>query len=139
MSPPARPLLDRFWEKVQTGEGCWQWTGSLARGGYGSIGFEGHTLRAHRVAYEALVGPIPEGLVLDHLCRNRGCVNPTHLEPVTLHENLLRGEPANRTHCPAGHAYTAQNTWMWHGKRKCRECGRLRQRRAYYRQKAAAA
>ncbi|WP_414654556.1 HNH endonuclease signature motif containing protein [Intrasporangium sp.] len=75
------------------------------------------------------MGPIPEGLVLDHLCRNRACCNPAHLEPVTIRENILRGEPANRTHCPHGHAYTPENTRIDNNMRSCRTCIRERARR----------
>ena len=99
--PRKTPLADRFWSKVQKQEsGCWIWTGTRTRdGGYGQIRLPGlyapliGPMRlAHRVAYELLVGPIPAGLVLDHLCRNRRCVNPAHLEPVTQRVNIQRGE-----------------------------------------------
>lgn len=89
-----RPLEERFWEKVEKRgpDECWEWGGTVADG-YGRFregGFGSSPVRAHRVAYKLLVGPIPEGLVLDHLCENRGCVNPAHLEPVTNRENLRR-------------------------------------------------
>ena len=89
--------------------GCWEWVGPKDRDGYGKAHSEGRTLVAHRAAYEVLVGPIPAGLTLDHLCRNRACINPTHLEPVTLLENVNRS-PLRRfnveTHCAQGHEYT---------------------------------
>jgi hypothetical protein len=89
---------------------------------------------AHRVSYELLVGPIPQGLQLDHLCRNRRCINPAHLEPVTSRENTMRGETvaaanASRDHCPSGHPYSDSNTIaLGKGGRKCRECDRTRGR-----------
>jgi hypothetical protein len=89
-------LLPRFWARVHHDDGCWMWTGTLNKG-YGMFSFGGKTRRAHRFAYEALVGPIPEGLALDHLCRNPACVNPAHLEPVTWRENVYRGAQAKLT------------------------------------------
>lgn len=100
----TRPLLERLWERVDKTETCWVWTGPTTDG-YGVIGAGGRggaTLRTHRVAYEALTGPIPDGLEVDHLCKVRNCVNPAHLEPVTSAENLRRAF-ADHTHCPRGH------------------------------------
>jgi 5-methylcytosine-specific restriction endonuclease McrA len=106
---------------------CWEWGGRIAPNGYGVI--EVHTVdnkrrsrRAHRIIYESYVGAIPDGLQLDHLCRNRGCVNPAHLEPVTNHENHRRGLRASKTHCPAGHAYSGDNLVLTKRGRKCRAC-----------------
>jgi len=98
---------------------------------------------AHRAVYEALVGPIPKGLSLDHLCRNRACVNPEHLEPVSLVENVMRGVSphavnARKTHCAHGHAFTAENTYMVRGERVCRACGRERSRTYIARKRATA-
>ena len=90
---------------------------------------------AHRVAYELMRGPIPDGLTLDHLCRNVGCVNPDHLEPVTMKENILRGyspaaQAARRDECAHGHAYTPENTYRYaNGSRRCRICQRAAQAR----------
>lgn len=131
MSPAFRPLAERFWEKVdKTDDGCWLWTAAKDSGGYGSIGLgaNGAIGSAHRVSYELNVGPIPEGLHIDHLCRNPACVNPAHLEPVTNRENVLRGlRGVLKTHCPRGHEYTPENTLTYpaEGRRRCRICKAL--------------
>jgi len=126
--PKAIPLAVRVWKRITKTDTCWLWAEPL-RAGYGMIKNEGgRPVGAHRVVYELLVGPIPDGLHLDHLCRVRNCVNPTHLEPVTRRENILRGESfaaANRakTHCPQGHEYNGMNTRVSQsGKRHCRPC-----------------
>jgi hypothetical protein len=135
VEPPSE--AERFWDKVDlgTGVGCWIWTGSEAGGdGYGGFWSNGRTVRPHRWAYEHLVGPIPDDLPLDHLCRVRLCVNPAHLEPVTVAENLYRSDaPAavNRmkTHCLRGHQLTGENLYVRpNGQRQCRTC-----QRGYYR------
>ena len=117
-----------FWAKVNKSEGCWEWTGARQPAGYGTVRVLNRTCLAHRVAYESLVGPIPDGLHLDHLCRNPSCVNPAHLEPVTNRENITRGLCAVRgTHCKRGHEFTPENTYNVPktGQRQCRECVRL--------------
>lgn len=119
----------RFWNKVDASGDCWEWMGAIHKLGYGRFGItQGVQWQAHRFAYTELVGPIPEGLHLDHLCRNRSCVNPDHLEPVTAAENTLRAKPGSRnaakTHCPRGHAYDDENTIRRNGKRFCRACAR---------------
>jgi hypothetical protein len=89
-----RTAEDRFWENVDGSGDCWEWTGTKLPTGYGKLSVNQHKIYAHRYAYELLVGPIPEGLELDHLCRNRPCVNPDHLEPVTHAENNRRARLA---------------------------------------------
>ncbi|WP_370420357.1 HNH endonuclease signature motif containing protein [Streptomyces sp. QH1-20] len=121
--------VDRFLARVtDTPAGCWQWTGYLMPNGYARITIDGQRQYAHRVAFEAFVAPIPDGLVIDHLCRNRGCVNPSHLECVTQRINVLRGEShaaarARQTECLRGHRFDAANTYIaGNGTRKCRRC-----------------
>ena len=114
--------------------GCWEWVGSHTGAGYGKIWRGGKLKMAHRVTYEEAKGPIPVGLTLDHLCRNRGCVNPDHLEPVTHRVNLLRGRSpsaicAKKTHCHKGHLFDTANTYLTlDGKRSCRSCHRAAER-----------
>jgi hypothetical protein len=129
---PAVPLNERFWSKVDRNADneCWPWKASLRMNGYGQFMLAGHNVAAHRLAYEMVVGPIPEGLDLDHLCRNRTCCNPAHLEPVTRRENARRGiKGVLTTHCPQGHPYDEANTRITrNGWRSCRACGRERAR-----------
>ena len=117
----------QVFSKIIVGDDCWEWKGMPKSGGYHQIKVGGRNLMAHRVVYELLVGPIPEGLQLDHLCRNRWCVRPDHLEPVTPKENKRRGITVNetKTHCPRGHAYNEENTYRFpDGSRRCRACRR---------------
>lgn len=129
-------LPANFWKDVhpEPNTGCWLWGLSLTAEGYGRYRVRGDTY-AHRLAWTALRGPIPDGLYIDHLCRNRACCNPEHLEPVTARENVLRS-PHHRwkTHCLRGHAFMEENTlWRFDKRsgqmqRKCRECDRMRKR-----------
>jgi len=86
------PILDRFFSHIELDGSCWAWTGYVSPNGYGQMGDNRRIHYVHRWAYEHFIGPIPEGLVIDHLCRNRRCVNPAHLEPVTAEENWRRGD-----------------------------------------------
>ena len=135
-----RPAFDRFIEKaILKPSGCIEWTGGLNGVGYGQFSDPRTSNRsegkvyAHRWSYEYFVGPIPDGLHLDHLCRNPKCVNPSHLEPVTPRVNILRGvgmsaKHATKTHCPAGHPYAGDNLYIHptKGYRACRICGKER-------------
>jgi hypothetical protein len=128
------PVEERFVAKIKYVADCWLWTSTLTPRGYPCFWFEGKQWRAHRVAYVLFVGPIPGDLPLDHLCRNRSCVNPSHLEPVTIRENVLRGiglsaANARKTHCKRGHEFTTDNTYMQDGTRQCRACRAFRDRR----------
>ena len=117
------PVEERFWSKVEKTDTCWLWTASLQSTGYGQISVDRRPRLAHRVAYEMLVGPIPAGLELDHLCRNRACVNPDHLEPVTHKVNMLRSPHVGVTHCKKGHEFTSASTYTRpNGLRLCRIC-----------------
>jgi hypothetical protein len=135
----------RFWSYVEKTEDCWLWRGSKSNLGYGHIqigGAAGRLVSVHRLAYEWLVGPIPEGLELDHLCRIRNCVNPAHLEPVTRGENIRRSslqEAAKAaTRCVAGHPFDEVNTLIRpNGTRRCRECARRRSRESERHRRAA--
>ncbi len=141
------PESDRFETFVDRSSpnGCWEWTGGLTgrtgndpnAGGYGRFRSGNRTVLSHRFAYEFYVGPIGEGLTIDHLCRNRKCCNPEHLEPVTHHENVLRGESlfainARKTHCIHGHEFTRENTKLVYragtARRLCKECKRASNR-----------
>lgn len=139
----------RFWAKVdKSADGCWRWTGCTQKPGYGRFRGDGETVYAHRYSFELHKGAIPARFVIDHVCRNPGCVNPDHLEAVTNRENTMRGTaPAKArvsikiarlarvasmraiVHCPQGHAYDKANTrYRQDGRRRCAECYRQRAR-----------
>jgi hypothetical protein len=137
-----RPIEDRFWSNVEVGHpaGCWWWAGRVGTNGYGVFALGPRVLGrvyAHRFAYETLVGIIPPGRQPDHLCRNRLCVNPDHLEVVTPGENTRRGGPARRTHCKRGHLLAGGNLYIGNGRRSCRKYRAMLARRYYYRKRAA--
>lgn len=123
----------RFWSKVAlpNGEGCMLWTGAVNGKSYGYMSVENRLIRVHRITYTLANGPIPEGLVIDHLCRVRHCVAPLHLEAVTQQENILRGDLRRGDHCPQGHAYEGDNLYVRPGtdRWECRTCHRESQRR----------
>lgn len=156
MGKKGQPLAERLMEKVRvTDAGCWEWIGTRDQRGYGMI-FRGNCgsatasmgrgswLRAHRVSYELHVGAIPNGLQLDHLCRNKWCVNPLHLEPVTSRQNTLRGEApaaqnARKTSCDRGHPLFGDNLFIENGgRRRCRACHNANKRAARARAAAGA-
>ncbi len=139
MPVTPRDPEERFWEKVgpPTAAGCLPWEGATTPKGYGRFWFGGRTAMAHRFAYELIHGPVPEGLVIDHLCRVRHCVNAEHLEAVTPRENVVRGDsPAlmrafrsGLSACQQGHEFTTENTRIGTGGRRvCRTCERAYQR-----------
>lgn len=152
VAPPLRSLEKRLWAKVGKGglNECWLWQGGKSNGyGYINLGPGLGQDLVHRVVYRMLIGPIPEGTALDHVCHNadehcrggadclhRSCVNPRHLEPTTLGDNVLRGrgitaQNARKTHCPAGHPYDEVNTYLRpDGARECRACSRVKNRYA---------
>ena len=128
----------RFWAKVRLGDdGCWEGTGARSAGGYGYFWWQGSHLRSHRLAYSLLIGPIPSGLTIDHLCRVRACVRPSHLEAVTMRENILRGFGAtainaSKTHCNKGHPLSGANLYLRpDGGRRCLACKLAFDRAAY--------
>lgn len=135
----ALPLPLEFTRRLEVNRlGCWVWTGPLVSG-YGRVKHEGRQQSVHRIVFEAARGPIPHGLTLDHLCCNRACANPAHLEPTTVRENILRGrglaaQNHRKTHCKHGHLLGGQNlTLDRRGARVCRECRRRRKKASYAR------
>lgn len=156
--------IRRFFEQIaELPDGCWMWTGATCSLGYGRFSVHGISNPAHRYSYQLLIGDVPPGLEMDHLCRMRECVNPFHVEPVTHAENMRRSSlaykrdpesfrhhlwdrshvrrPGNgvplRTHCSRGHEFSAANTYILKGSRYCRACNCLRSRAARLKRKGA--
>lgn len=141
-------LPQRFWDKVvpESETGCWLWVGYTMPGGYGQCRYEGKAALVHRITYDTLVGSIGPEKQIDHLCRQRSCVRPDHLEMVTHRENLLRGvgwsgENSRKSHCPRGHELAGNNlarsVWINYGHRKCRTCENARVREYNHKRKAS--
>lgn len=133
MGATPEQIDQRFWAKIDKDGpgGCWIWLGVRASQGqgYGRRTINGTKVYVHRWAYERFVGPIPDGLTIDHLCRNSLCCNPDHLEVVTGRENTLRSENptalhARQTHCLRGHPFDDNNTYRYKNRRICRTCAR---------------
>lgn len=148
--PQPLPLLpsdvDRFWSKVDVngplppegvpGGPCWNWLGGFFKAGYGQFALGRMPRKAHRVSYTINIGDVPNAMPLDHLCKNKGCCNPLHTEPVTYRENAVRcdsevGKNSRKTHCKSGHALEGDNVFYYkptpdrpHGRRYCRVCRR---------------
>ena len=127
--------MERFWAKVDFGGDCWEWMGAASSNGYGNFYLGGgrgepRYIRAHRMAWRLLVGPLPNDVHLDHRCLNLRCVNPDHVEPVSASTNLWRRWLSKRTHCPQGHPMTSANTYVTaRGGRQCKACRAESERR----------
>lgn len=147
---PVPTISERFWKSVDTTGDCWLWKGrDVTTNGYGRFTFrhgkyDQRRAMAHRWAWEEAYGPIPEGLTLDHLCRTPLCVRPTHMEPISMRENILRSDNpmavnARKTECPQGHPYDETNTRRGgKGERLCRQCHNQKALAAYHSKRAAA-
>jgi hypothetical protein len=141
MGRAKKPIEARLRQKVMVdAKGCWQWTGSKNNCGYGRVSYLRENRLAHRVSYVTFKGEIPNGMTIDHLCRNRACINPDHLEAVPIGVNVLRGDGpsarhARKTHCPAGHPYSGENLYLYGTTRQCVTCSKNRAMMAYNKKK----
>lgn len=127
--------IQRFFSKIKQSGSCWQWIASKDRSGYGLFLYQKRKVSSHRFSYILFFHDIPIGLEIDHLCKNKSCVNPDHLEAVTHLVNVRRGHSGNdnhesrKTYCPQGHQYSKENTRTYkNGSRACKECVRNRNR-----------
>lgn len=133
---PIKDRLERLSRRQKNG--CLSWAGSVQKSGYGEILVGGKKRRVHRVAYEAVFGPIPDGMVICHICDNPLCINPRHLVAATQRENIRDASVKGRmkrevkTHCVAGHKFDSDNTYIYRGRRECKQC-QLRRGREHYR------
>lgn len=146
---PRKSEAERFWPKVAVAgpDECWEWTGCRLPRGYGQfnaeVDGEWRKVYAHRWSYEHHVGPIPEGMTIDHQCGNPPCVNPRHLKVATQVDNTMRGsspaaQNARKTHCVNGHEFAPENTYVWtNGHRTCKACNRERKRKSSKKEVAA--
>jgi len=137
--PHPTPTVETIFDRMTIGD-CWEWGGHTTKG-YGNVTVAGQQWRVHRLVWTWLVGPIPAGMELDHLCKNKRCCNPDHLEPVAHAENVRRGESGtpqrNRTHCPQRHPYDETNTYIKGGSRVCRRCKSIAEVNRQRRKRAA--
>lgn len=124
--PVLNDVPDYFWKRIEMTDGHWLWTGYMNRGGYGTACMNRAKYYAHRVFYTVFIGPIPEGLQIDHLCRVKNCVNPEHLEAVTIYENISRVSEearARKEYCLQEHSQDANNHYLTSdGRRRCNQC-----------------
>ena len=131
-TPLGTPLAERLarMSEINPETGCWDWLARKATNGYGHISIHHEKVGAHRAAYETFVGPIPDGLTVDHLCFNRACINPEHMRLLTASDNARNQRLSFATHCAKGHEFTPENTAWWRNgrrdgsrpRRRCRAC-----------------
>lgn len=141
--PKGMPTIERVWASIsEDGAGCWNWTRDMRSNGYGQITIAGRSQNAHRAVYELLVEPVPTGMHLDHLCRNRRCVKPEHMEVVTPRENAVRGYYGQKQFCVQGHPYKGDNLYVsyrketGYPKRGCKTCRRAAVRKSHHKSKS---